>query len=143
MLMHGFVLTDLPDFIVNYLSTTLAFAVHAFVLESQCYNISADFSMDNVCDYYANYTPIKLHLRRYNESDLVSVNVSSTAADVVIQWPEECSFQPHAKSPTTAISSGVTSAIVLAIVVILAVVTAIGSILVYRRKTIQKLKMAE
>ena len=111
--------------------------------------------MDIICEYYANYTddmPIKLQLRKYNETDFVSISGSSTA-DIVIRRPIECSpTQSPSPSPTQsstqsttqpAITSGIIAAIILAILTILAVVGAIGAILVYQRKTIQKMKKNE
>ena len=103
--------------------------------------------MQNFCDYYSNYTDdilVKLQLTRYNynETDLVSLTDSFTAA-LVIQQPEECSMQSSPQSFTTAITSGVIAAIVLAIITILAVGGAIGAILVYQRRTIEKMKTNE
>ena len=144
--------TDLYGFITNA-SVILNFTVNAYGVDYQCYSISADFSVDNVCDYYTNYTDdilIKLQLAGYNETDLVSLTDSFTA-DLKIQRTEECSMQSPTESPTpsttqsstTAVSSGVIAAIVLAILIILAVGGAIGAILVYQRKTIQKMKTNE
>ena len=136
--------TDLYGFITNA-SVILNFTVNAYGVDYQCYSISADFSVDNVCDYYTNYTDdifIKLQLARYNETDLVSLTDSFTA-DFIIQRPKECSMQSSTQSSTTAIASGVIAAIVLAIVTILSVGGAIGAILVYQRKTIEKMKKNE
>ena len=46
--------------------------MNAYDFDHQCYNISADFTMDSICDYYTNYTDdivIKLQLMKYNETN--------------------------------------------------------------------------
>ena len=139
--MYNVLFTDIMNFITNS-TVILNFIVNAYGFNRQCYTISVDFSVDNICQYYTNFTdnmPINLQLRIYNETDLVSVSDSS-AADIVILWPEECFIQPSTQSSTIAIASGVTATIVLATVTLIAVVAAIC---ICQRKTKKKVKWNE
>ena len=124
----------MPDFIHNS-SNILSFAVNAsHPFDHQCYNISADFSVSNICDYYIDFVDgilITLQLMSYNITDSVSIDGISTTY-VLVEWPTKC-IQAFTSSTTTAISNGVIAAIVLVIVTILSVVSAISAIIVYQR----------
>ena len=136
---------DLYGFVTNS-SNILSFAVNAsHLFDNQCYNISADFSVNNLCNYYTNYTDgilITLQLMSYNITDSVSIDGISTMY-VLVKWPTKC-IQASTSSTTTVISNGVIAAIILLVltIVLLSMVSAIIAILVYRRKKIkEKLKM--
>ena len=130
---------------IHYSSNILSFAVNAsHLFDSQCYNISADFSVRNLCDYYTNYTDgilITLQLMSYNITDSVSIDGISTT-NVVVEQPTQC-IQTSTSSSMTAVSSGIIAAIVLSIITILSMISAIVAILVYRRNTIKKFKINE
>ena len=126
---------DMPGFIHNS-SSILSFSVNAsHPFDHQCYNISADFSVSNICDYYSidfvDGILITLQLMSYNITDSVSIDGISTTY-VLVDWPIKC-IQTFTSSTTTAISNGVIAAIVLVIVTILSVVSAISAIIVYQR----------
>ena len=117
--------------LTDYLSAILNFSVNAYGSVSKCYNVSADFTVDSACDYYANYADdniVKLHLEKYSETD--PVNVSNITTSVVIKRPKKClSHKPQQpnQSPAIAASTGVTVTVAI-------VISAIGAILVYLRK---------
>ena len=135
---------DLSGFIHNS-SNILSFAVNdSHLFDRECYNISADFSVINLCNYYTNYTDgiqITLQLMSYNINDSVTIDGISTT-NVVVEQPTQC-IQTSTSSSMTAISSGIIAAIVLSIITLLSMISAIVAILVYRRNTIKKFKINE
>ena len=115
-------------------------ASHLF--DSQCYNISTDFSVNNLCNYYTNYTDgilITLQLMSYNITDSVTIYGISTT-NVMVEQPTQCIQASTSATATMTISSGVIAAIVLGIVTLFSIAgifVAIVAIIVHRRKKIK------
>ena len=118
--------------------------------DTQCYIISADYNINNLCDYC--HIMIESQLMRDNENDRVTILNGSSTAEIAVELPESCmclsnpsstiifgsprtTFIVDSPSSTSTISNGVMVAIVLSVLLVLAIIITIIVILVYRKKT--------
>ena len=119
--------------LITNTSSRLSFSVNnTHPHDTQCYNISADYSINNLCDYC--HIMIESQLMRGNERDRVTILNGSSTAEVVVELPESCMCLANPSS-TSTISDGIIVAIVLSVLVVLAIIITIIVILVYRKKT--------
>ena len=131
-MIHTFIISDSSGLITNT-SSRLSFSVNdTHPNDTQCYNISADYNINNLCDYC--HIIIESQLMRDNENDRVTILNGSSTAEIVVELPESCMCLSNPSS-TSTISDGVIVAIVLSVLLVLAIIiTIIVVILVYWKK---------
>ena len=143
--MLAYITADLSGFISNNL-TTLNFSVNGSHQSStQCYNISADFTVENLCDYYtdcSDYIQIESHLMKSNESDYVSILDDTITIDV--QRPMRCSCPNPTPTPTlsstpesaTIISDGAIAGITVSVIIaVLTILSICLAVILFQKKT--------
>ena len=100
---------------------------------TQCYNISANFQAQGICDIMFGQTCDSVHLRAHlsknNESDPVSITGDS--AQVVVEVPDQC----KCSSPSSDSNIDNITASVLSVAVAIAIVGVIVVIIFFCRKT--------
>ena len=130
----------LTDFsaLISFTSSVLGFSVtNTSQYDIQCYNISADFSISNLCDYCD--AVIELQLTRANQSDRVTILNGSSTAEIVVELPESCVCQTTLSSTALALSDGAIAAIVLSVIILEVVTVSFAvAVFVYCRKSKKK-----
>ena len=113
--------------------------------DTQCYNISVDFDVEDICDRSSDCSDIVLlsHLTKTNKNDYVSLIEGRDTTEVRVKLPEKCTMSCLTPSSSTDSSSStglsVIIMIVIAIVLSLSVVVAIVVILaVYCKRKLKK-----
>ena len=95
--------------------------------DTQCYNISVDFDVEDICDRSSDCSDIVLlsHLTKTNKNDYVSLIEGSDTTEVRIKLPERCTMS--CLTPTDSSSSTGLSVIIIIVIAIvsLSVVVAI------------------
>ena len=72
--------------------SSLEFVVNSANLsDTQCYNISVDFDVDDICDHSSDCSDIVLlsYLTKTNNNDYVSLIVGRDSTEVSIKLPEK------------------------------------------------------
>ena len=107
--------------------------------DTQCYNISVDFDVEDICDRSSDCSDIVLlsHLTKTNKNDYVSLIEGRDTTELRVKLPEKCTMSCLTPSSSTGLS--VIIMIVIAIVLSLSVVVAIVVILaVYCKRKLKK-----
>jgi hypothetical protein len=153
----------LSQFVINVITTeslsyTTAFdqSVQSldFVIgssDTQCYNISVDFDIDDYCEQYISCNnTLQSQLTKVNENDHVIIS-KDTVEVIIKEWAGKCSdtrdcggsgdetpspSESSTKS-TSTITGGVIAALIMSVVVVIAMMGVIVLILFYCRKTKQ------
>ena len=117
-------------------STNLSFVVNNENHSAKrCYNISADFKTEGICDLFKQSCSSLLlltELSKSNENDAISITVGK--AEIVVEIPDKC----RCLAPPTSDNSNndaVIAASVLSVLVAIAIAGVIVVLIFYRRET--------
>ena len=106
---------------------------------TECYNISADFKTESICDLFrrgCSSLHLLTELSKSNENDSVSITVGK--AKIVVEIPDKCRCLNSSTSDNTSDDSNndaVIAASVLSALVAIAIAGVIVVLIFYCRKT--------
>ena len=119
-------------------STNLSFVVNNDNKSAtECYNISADFMTEGICDLFScSSFHLLTELSKSNENDSVSITVDK--AEIVVEIPDKCRCltSPTSDNPSDdSNNDAVIAASVLSVLVAIAIAGVIVVLIFFCRKT--------
>ena len=116
-------------------STNLSFVVNnENQSATECYNISADFKTEGICDLFrqsCSSLHLLTELSKRNENDSVSITVGK--AEIVVEIPDKCRCLASSTSDDSN-NDAVIAASALSVLVVIAIAGVIVVLIFYCRK---------